>query len=251
MNRINETFSRGLRDALVRQVEETQRGTWRRRRRWQVGAGIGAVAVLAGGAGAAAAGFLHIPGSDIVSNMAEPAKDTYSGSTVIELGVPPESATHVSIELTCESTGTLYWEDSASMTCDEGELNASAMTSLPLEPGKQTTEIRTDDGDVQYRAKVTYVNHTLTDWAVNENGETYGGIKNDGSQPDLQAVFATNGRMGYVYTTELDEAGGSRNFTSPEEALAWQESMKGKTATVPVYEFDGITVIGEFVAGSW
>lgn len=177
MNRINETFSRSLRDALVRQVEETQRGRWRRRRRWQVGAGIGAVAVLAGGAGAAAAGFLHIPGSDIVTNLAEPAEDTYSGSTVIELGVPPESATHVSIELTCESAGTLYWEDGASMTCDEGELNASAMTSLPLEPGKQTTEIRTDDGDVQYRAKVTYVNHTLTDWAVNENGETYGGSR--------------------------------------------------------------------------
>jgi hypothetical protein len=55
-----------------------------------------------------------------------------------------------------------------------------------------------------------------------------------------------------VYAEELNEANGStasESFTSPADALAWQETRKGKTYSVPVYESDGTTTIGEFVIG--
>ena len=37
--------------------------------------------------------------------------------------------------------------------------------------------------------------------------------------------------------------------TSPADAIAQQEATAGKSRSVPVYESDGETVIGEFVIG--
>lgn len=253
MNRtqMDETFSMGLRAALVRKVDASGRSrpADRRRRRWQFGAGAVTLVGLAGGAGAATAGFFHIPGVDTVTNVAAPAEGAYTGTTTLELGPAPENAAHIDVKLTCLSAGTLYWEDGASTTCSPGESGTGGYT-MPLLPGQESTEIRTDP-DVMFRVSASYVNRAPTEWAVNENGHTYG-TANDQGEPDLIYVFATNGSMGYVYSKELNEASGmSEDFTSPAEALAWQESMKGKTVTVPVYESDGETVIGEFVAGSW
>ncbi|GAB3537791.1 hypothetical protein GCM10027403_22750 [Arthrobacter tecti] len=251
--RIDETFSRGLRETLVSRVEASRKSHpagRRRRRRWQFGAGVIAAVGLAGGAGAATAGFFHIPGSDIVTQVSEPTEDVYTGTTSIELGPAPEDATHIFVELTCLSAGTLYWEDGASSICSAADPPSWGGYTMPLQPGQHSTKVRTSGPEVKFRARATYVNETPTEWAVNENGHTYGG-PNDQGEPDLLSVFATNGQMGYVYRDELNEASGGGNFTSPEEALAWQESMKGKTATVPVYKSDGETVIGEFVAGSW
>jgi len=77
--------------------------------------------------------------------------------------------------------------------------------------------------------------------------------KNPNGIPDLIAVVATNGLQGYVHRAELEEADGTaaaREFTSPEDAIRWQEERAGKTFTVPVYEADGTTQIGEFVIES-
>ena len=37
--------------------------------------------------------------------------------------------------------------------------------------------------------------------------------------------------------------------TSPADAIAQQEANQGRTHTIPVYESDGTTVIGEFTIG--
>ena len=120
-----------------------------------------------------------------------------------------------------------------------------ALYALPLGPGQHSTEIRTSAPDVRYRLKATYVNQTATEWAVNENGQTYG-VANEQGSPDLVAVIATTGKQGYAYPADLNV---QPDFKSPEEALAWQEAHQGETFSVPVYDADGKTVIGEFIIG--
>ena len=85
------------------------------------------------------------------------------------------------------------------------------------------------------------------DYPVNEQGQTYShapygtGIVQD---PDLMEALGTNGVQGYVKTTDLNEP----SFFSPEEAIAFQEANKDGRS-IPLYESDGTTVIGEFIVG--
>ncbi|WP_449373584.1 hypothetical protein [Arthrobacter psychrolactophilus] len=65
-------------------------------------------------------------------------------------------------------------------------------------------------------------------------------------------MIATNGKTGYAFRTDMDEADGSnaaKTFKSPDDAIAWQKARQGKTFPVPVYESDGTTLVGEFVIG--
>jgi hypothetical protein len=67
-------------------------------------------------------------------------------------------------------------------------------------------------------------------------------------EPDLIQVVATNGREGYVFKSQLDEASGAnQEFDSPADAVAWQRSVENRKFALPVYTSDGITKIGEFV----
>ncbi|WP_285725651.1 hypothetical protein [Psychromicrobium xiongbiense] len=90
-------------------------------------------------------------------------------------------------------------------------------------------------------------------FAQNQSGKTYGSAASASApneEPDLIQVKASNGRVGYVYKTELDAASGDPqqlHFKSPAEALAWQAKHAGKTEHLAVYEADGTTKIGEFV----
>lgn len=82
------------------------------------------------------------------------------------------------------------------------------------------------------------------DYSVNEQGETYsdapygtGTIQ----ESDLVEAVGTNGVQGYVKSTDLEPT-----FSSPEEAIAYQEANKDGRS-IPLYESDGKTVIGEFM----
>lgn len=84
-------------------------------------------------------------------------------------------------------------------------------------------------------------------YATNSKGLTYGsayGANSVANEPDLIRVLASNGLTGYAYKSQLEA---DASFTSPAQALAWQEANAGKTETVPVYESDGVTAIGQFV----
>ncbi len=87
----------------------------------------------------------------------------------------------------------------------------------------------------------------------NADGLTYGSAleaPTPALEPDLIEAVATNGKLGYILKTDLDAANGSdaaESFSSPEEALAWQATQGGKTTTVPVYDVDQTTVVGEFL----
>jgi hypothetical protein len=87
-------------------------------------------------------------------------------------------------------------------------------------------------------------------YPVNEQGQTYGpNIHTDDpyetfGEPDLIAAIGENGVAGYIKAT--DQLG--PQFSSPEEAIAYQEAIKaaGGYRSIPLYEADGKTVIGEF-----
>lgn len=82
------------------------------------------------------------------------------------------------------------------------------------------------------------------DYSINEQGQTYGrgtypsGVK---IEPDLVGAVGTNSTQGYVKSTDLEPA-----FASPEEAITFQEANKDGRS-IPLYESDGKTVIGEFI----
>lgn len=248
LEQMDPAFARGLRAALVEEVR-TASPARRRRHRWWVGAGVFAGIGIAGGVGAATAGFFTEPGADIVTAVDEPVEGIYTGTQSIALGTPPEGATHIMVELTCLTAGTFYFPDGGSMACASTDVGSTSFGSYPLVPGQHATEVRTSGPDVRYDARIVYENRTPTELEVNTNGYTYG-TTGEGLQPDLVAVIATNGKTGYSYAKDLDEASGataSETFTSPADALAWQEERRGKSFPVPVYESDGETVVGEFV----
>lgn len=84
---------------------------------------------------------------------------------------------------------------------------------------------------------------------TNANGETYGTYIDKGDdqweEPDLMAVIGLNDVEGYVRRVDLYDE--SFNPSTPEEFLAYvEERDKNGPRVIPVYEKDGITVIGEF-----
>ncbi len=87
----------------------------------------------------------------------------------------------------------------------------------------------------------------------NAKGLSYGSAADapsSSAEPDLIQVLATNGKEGYAYKSDLDEATGESaiaTFKSPNDALKWQASHKDRATAVKVYDLDGSKIIGEFV----
>jgi hypothetical protein len=91
-------------------------------------------------------------------------------------------------------------------------------------------------------------------YSVNPNGLTFGSAADSdkpSDEPDLIQASATNGKTGYILKSDLDAVDGTdaaKNFKSPEDAVAWQESSAAQDDhSIPVYEADGKTQIGVFV----
>jgi hypothetical protein len=82
-------------------------------------------------------------------------------------------------------------------------------------------------------------------YAVNENGQTYGeGPFQAGKdqEPDLIKAVGEHGEEGYIKNADV-----TPTASSPEEALAKQKEIeKQGYQSVPLYEPDGTTVIGEY-----
>lgn len=243
-------FSAAVRHELEVRATATKRlPFWRNHLRLGAGIFVGATVLIGGGA--FASGLLPIPGGTQVTDLATTVIETHSGSATVELGPAPHGATNIFVSLTCLTEGTFTFADGASMGCgadDAAGLKGVTTYSPLITPGQHSTKISTQPGN-RWRIEATWVSERVTEWAVNEYGDTYGEI-NEKGQPELISVVATNNQPGFVYASELAQADGSAQatkFKSPEEALAWQKERAGKTFSVTVYKSDGRTKVGEFV----
>jgi hypothetical protein len=186
------------------------------------------------------------PGAPLDTPLAPATTSTHTGPATIELDGAPAGTTHVAMIIVCLSPGTLTYPDGASLTCGRADVGGDGRSQYTLPVPATGSTLAFDAGpDFTWELTTTYVNRTETEWATNASGDTYGVAKADGSEPDLVAVIATNGEVGYAYTEELR----GPDFANPEEALAWEEQHGGEVRTVAVYREDGVTKIGEFHVG--
>ncbi|PZT97178.1 MAG: hypothetical protein DI630_22230 [Gordonia sp. (in: high G+C Gram-positive bacteria)] len=89
----------------------------------------------------------------------------------------------------------------------------------------------------------------------NSRGETFGSaesITNDDELPDLVLSIGTNGRTGYIRSADIPATPTTKAQaeTLPETTAADGQRVRGPAAkTVPVFEADGTTVVGQFQIG--
>lgn len=81
-------------------------------------------------------------------------------------------------------------------------------------------------------------------YPVNENGQTYGSAadaRNYEEEPDLISAYGSDGKTtGYVKKEDLQ----GPQPQNPEEAMQLMKDAKPRD--IPLYDVDGITVIGNF-----
>lgn len=160
-----------------------------------------------------------------------------TGTITVDLGPRPAGANVVAYDVACLSAGS-FTDPFGTMTCDgpgpvwtePDPLNAREV------PGNQ--QVFTSTGTGRYRVRYGWAKRTIVPLATNARGQTYGSMVGH-LEPDLVSVAMEDGRTGYVLRTDLEGEGPPRTpmTTSPVPRR------------IPVYESDGLTVIGEFGIG--
>ena len=247
---MNPQFATAFRARLVEHVTADARP--KRHRRILFGSGFALALVVGGTAAAAATGLIPLPGGTATTELAETVSGTFTGTAALDLGQRPASATGVAVSLRCLTPGTFVFDDGASVICSSA--HDSAHPSMYTVPADAITDthigVAADPGAV-WTLTATWVQEETTPWAVNNGGDTYG-VMNENGEPDLIAVVTTDNKPGYVRRDDLNDADGTtaaESFTSPEDAVRWQEQNAGIVHYIPVYESDGETQIGVFQIG--
>lgn len=216
-------------------------------------------------AAVAAAGGI-IPGAPMIENVGAPTSVTFNSAISLPLTDRPESATHARVTITPNAPvtgpGTLSFG-----TTPDGNNPVQSWTEEDLSDGtaehvfngwndfpldSSVTTLYIEPSGFQWVVTVQYVTYVPTEFGVNANGDSFGITGSERGEPTLIAVMATNGKQGYVYRTELEDANGTtaaKTFEDPADALAWQDAHTGEIVTIPVFESDGETEIGEFTTG--
>jgi hypothetical protein len=96
------------------------------------------------------------PTGPVVSAVSEWVSGTYTGTHTIELGEPPEDATHVRTDLTCLSPGTLTLDDGSIIICPTTSAATSSMTSYEILPGRDSVTVTADEASTKYTVSAVY-----------------------------------------------------------------------------------------------
>jgi len=245
---MDPVFTTALREVLVATVRDTPRA--RRRWRWRAGTGVFlGLTVVAGGV-ALASGVFSPPGAPVNSPLGNVVIASRTGTATIDLGVPPANTTDVSLALTCLTVGTFYFPNGSSMSCNSADvahtppIDRQASEVVPLTVGVDTVTIKSSV-NASWTLQAIYVNQVTAPWGVNASGETYG-VANQHGTPDL--IAADQGITGYVKASDLNCAA-SGDVKSPGEALAWDKASRNRNISIPVYESNGVTIVGTFILG--
>lgn len=94
----------------------------------------------------------------VVTAVADPVSGTYTGTQTIELGAPPEYATHVRVDITCLTAGTLVLEGGEEAVCELGDGASAIVFSGPLSPGQDSFTVTANNPEINYEAKAVYEN---------------------------------------------------------------------------------------------
>lgn len=81
-------------------------------------------------------------------------------------------------------------------------------------------------------------------YPTNANGQTYGPNHPGGGTPELMAAHASRGENGYAYWSDM-----MGPVPGPGED-EWFAATRGKQREVPLYQSDGVTQVGVFLAGN-
>ena len=191
-----------------------------------------------------------LPGATTAVELGEPLEVTATGTSTVSLGPRPAGATAAKVSVACLTAGRIEYPDGSSIECDrpapEDEIADPAMSNyalVDLDPGQTTLRFQAPER-VGWKVVATYVRTETSAWGVNAKGETFG-VQRHGKSPDLIAIVTTDGKQGYAYVKDLDWPAP----TSPADALAQQKANEGRSRSVPVYESDGETIIGEYSRG--
>ncbi|WNM27265.1 hypothetical protein RN607_13830 [Demequina capsici] len=247
---LDPVFAAALRKTLVETADASTRprpAWWRRG--WIVG---GVSLALLAGAGAATAGLVGTPGGEVSTDLGEAVTQTGVGDGSLYLGEAPQGAD--AVEYTFEAltggsfalgpggTHFVYSDAEAASvsTTGGGQLELSDVVDGYL-------TITTTTPDAAWSITAAYVSNEPVPLATNARGETYGTNAYD-ADPDLISAYATNGKLGYIRREDLQALQGPLP-TSPTGAAAQMEDPNYGTGDIPVYESDGITIIGQFHVG--
>lgn len=242
---LDSRFSDAVRAELVAVGTKSSALRRRQRRRRLTAAGVlflGAVAVTSG----AAALVNAFPGSTTVTPVGATHSATHTGTGLLELGPAPEGSTRVILTVRCltphgsisvksapQVAGNEY--EVATFYCDgggrvdpEGKVHPWRMKDALMPPSGSTAITITADPGTTWAVTGQYATSSTTPWGRNARGQTFGQCNIKGC-PDLIGAQATNGKLGYVLDSQFSSFQGA--------------------GYIPVYESDGVTVVGKFSIG--
>ncbi|WP_394252923.1 hypothetical protein [Arthrobacter pityocampae] len=98
------------------------------------------------------------PTGDAATAVADPVSGTYTGTQTIELGAPPEDATHIRVDIKCLTTGTLVLEGGEEAVCELGDGASAIVFSGPLSPEQDSFTVTAEDPKINYELTVVYTN---------------------------------------------------------------------------------------------
>jgi hypothetical protein len=247
---MDPVFTTSLREALITNAVSAPRA--RRRWRLRIGGGMIVSLTLAAGGVALATGLFTQPGAPIDTQLGSIVTVTRTGTATINIGTPPVGTTDISLKLTCLTAGLFDLPNGSSMSCSAVDLSKPSAERteseiVPISAGADMLTIKTSS-NATWTLQTDYVNQVSTAWGVNANGQTFG-VPNQNGTPDLVAVFADIPNIhGYVKESDLNCAAGG-DVSSPAEAVVWDKVSQNRNISVPVYESDGVTVVGTFTVG--
>ena len=201
-----------------------------------------------------------IPGTPLTTLIGEAISLPFTA----ELQVPlqrPATATHARVTITALTPGKVVWGtdpggNNPQLWMDADDESATTWYDFPLDASVDTLYL--EPTALEGIVTVQYITMVPTLYKVNANGETYGSGDPYAGELDLVAVSGrtTDGSdvQGYARVSDLtafspDHPGEPK---TPEQALEWQNELAEIYPdgwTVPVYESDGVTVIGKFQVG--
>src|SRR5665213_1215538 len=143
---MDTVYATALREVLVATVRDTPRA--RRRWRWRAGTGVFLGLTVAAGGVALASGIFSLPGAPVNSPLGNLVTATRTGTATIDLGVPPATATDLSLALTCLTVGTFYFPNGSSGSCGATDLirppiYRTVSEIVPLIAGVDSVTIKT------------------------------------------------------------------------------------------------------------